>query len=553
MTTVIPNPPVNPVPYTPEFEAQMTAWLAWLTENSHKFGDVAEELNAALNASLLGTTSSSVTSLTITAVGTSKTLTVQANKGYVSGMLVKLASTANVANYMKVRVASYNIDTGELIGTVESFGGSGTFASWSVFFDVQDPTIQSVPTGVSVPAGALLAKDDAGNSMAVDSVAPATILASNVTMMTTFPMSGEKTGILFTVGTTDLRFMSVNKDRSISQSSVSVGTIAGASNAARGCELTNGNIAICYSDTVTQYPAVKIISPAGLDVVAKTNPESVALAALPQVAALTGGGFAMTWSTGSFTRYIVYTNTLGITKALSNVFGGTNSQVGVVASPGGGFMTCHSPNSPYVQWFDAAGNLTNSISVNLSQLADQIGFVDLGSFAIGFYVTTSLGLVIKLVSKTAQQDLVSGAQLKTPDPYVFAATYTVRAVKLGNGNTLAILSLAGTRAVYVIVTPEGNFVRGGTLMSDAYSNGNEGLGVTPLGNNGFAILFRAQTTNNIKMFVVNSGELLGVSLGASGSRTNYLPNGSVNATSENILNVGSESVNYTRQGAKVVM
>jgi len=114
---------------------------------------------------LLGTTSSSVTSLTITAIGTSKSLTVQANKGYTAGMLVKVASTANVDNYMKLRVTAYVPSTGQLIGTVESFGGSGTFASWSVFFDVADFQKITLPTGELVAAGNLLAVTSSSNKM----------------------------------------------------------------------------------------------------------------------------------------------------------------------------------------------------------------------------------------------------------------------------------------------------------------------------------------------------------------------------------------------------
>lgn len=551
MTTTIPNPPANPIPYTSTFEGDMTAWLAWLTDNASKFGDVAGEVNDALNTALLGVTSTSTSSITIANTGTIN-ITVEANKGYAIAMTVKIASVANPANYVKGAVTAYSKTTGAMSVLLNSKGGSGTFANWSVFFDVQDQINLSVPTGEVVPAGTLLGVDDAGNSIAVDSAASATILASNVTMMTTFPMAGDKTGILFTVGTADLRFMSVNKDRTVSQPSLSIGTILNSGSTARGCELSNGNIAICFSDTGTQYPAVKVISPAGLDVVAKTNPESVALSALPQVAALSGGGFAMTWSTGSFTRYIVYTNTMGITKAMSNVYGGTSPQVGIVSSPGGGFMTYHS-NNPYVQWFDAAGNLAFSRSMNLSQNSDQVGFVDAGNFSLSFYVTASLGLVMQQVSKTGAQDLSGGCQVRTPDPYVFTNTYVTRAIKLGNGNTLVIGALSGTRAFYAIITPQGNFVKGGTLTTEPYQVGADGMHVTPIGTNGFAVIYRAATTGNLKMFVVKSGKLMGISAGQVGAVTNYITNGAVSVASDNVLNVGDESINFIRQGARVVM
>jgi len=49
METKIPTP-TNTQPYTPEFEVGMTGFMQWLTDNASKFGDVAEEVNDALNA-----------------------------------------------------------------------------------------------------------------------------------------------------------------------------------------------------------------------------------------------------------------------------------------------------------------------------------------------------------------------------------------------------------------------------------------------------------------------------------------------------------------------
>ncbi|MEI6002743.1 hypothetical protein H3V53_38290 [Paraburkholderia bengalensis] len=92
------------------------------------------ETNAATSAATAlnapGTSATSVTSLTI---GTgNQSLTVQANKLFVVGMTVSIASTASPTNAMYGIVTSYNSGTGALGINVSSVSGNGTFAAWSV-------------------------------------------------------------------------------------------------------------------------------------------------------------------------------------------------------------------------------------------------------------------------------------------------------------------------------------------------------------------------------------------------------------------------------------
>lgn len=157
MTTVIPQPSVNPIPYTNTFEADMVAFMTWLYDNAPKFGLVAAETNAALNLSLLGVTSSSTTSLTISTG--SKTLTVGTGLGYALGMPLKLASAANVSNYMKGVVTAYNSGTGSLTVNVASIGGSGTFADWAVFFDIPDAAVPKILTRNITGVDTIVASD----------------------------------------------------------------------------------------------------------------------------------------------------------------------------------------------------------------------------------------------------------------------------------------------------------------------------------------------------------------------------------------------------------
>lgn len=88
-------------------------------------------VNAAVSATTApGTNATSTTSLTV-ATGT-QTLTVQASKLYVPGMFVMIADTVTPANWMHGIVTAYNSTTGVLNVTVDSSGGSGTFATWTV-------------------------------------------------------------------------------------------------------------------------------------------------------------------------------------------------------------------------------------------------------------------------------------------------------------------------------------------------------------------------------------------------------------------------------------
>jgi hypothetical protein len=71
------------------------------------------------------------TSTTSLAIGTgSKSITTQAGLAYVVGSPIRLASNANIANFMEGSVASYSGTS--MTVTVAAVGGSGTFADWNL-------------------------------------------------------------------------------------------------------------------------------------------------------------------------------------------------------------------------------------------------------------------------------------------------------------------------------------------------------------------------------------------------------------------------------------
>lgn len=91
------------------------------------FIDALNAQGALYGVALIGTSTSSVT------VGTGdKTLTVETGLAMVPGAEVFIANTATPSNRMLGTVKTYDTDTGEIVVTVSSVGGSGTFAAWTV-------------------------------------------------------------------------------------------------------------------------------------------------------------------------------------------------------------------------------------------------------------------------------------------------------------------------------------------------------------------------------------------------------------------------------------
>jgi len=134
--TALPPAPTSsdPTNFAAEADTFLGALPTFVTETN--------TLIEALNFN--DTNSTSTTTDTIATGATS--ITVQASKSYVIGMTVKIASTANGANWMLGEVTSYDTGTGALGVTVRIINGSGTLSDWTVsfagpFLNVQDTSL----------------------------------------------------------------------------------------------------------------------------------------------------------------------------------------------------------------------------------------------------------------------------------------------------------------------------------------------------------------------------------------------------------------------------
>jgi hypothetical protein len=93
------------------------------------------ELNAyaaALPANITGTDFSATSTSSVTIGTGSKSFTIQTGKQFQVGQTIRIAYTTTPANYMDGQVTSYNSGTGALVVDVQSVGGSGTQALWTI-------------------------------------------------------------------------------------------------------------------------------------------------------------------------------------------------------------------------------------------------------------------------------------------------------------------------------------------------------------------------------------------------------------------------------------
>lgn len=117
--TVVPNSQTGRDTFAPDMDQFISELNPW-----------TEALNTAGNQFALGMSADSSTSATIS-TGT-KSITVTPGKGFVPGVDLTIASTASPTNRMIGTCVIYDIDTGALVVSVSSVGGSGTFAAWSI-------------------------------------------------------------------------------------------------------------------------------------------------------------------------------------------------------------------------------------------------------------------------------------------------------------------------------------------------------------------------------------------------------------------------------------
>jgi len=561
MTTIIPTPAPVPDPLSSDFGTKAYDFTVWMAEAAPAMTAVAQETNDALNNSLLGMVSTTTSSITIAAPGGTVNFTTQANKGYAIGMTLKIASTANPANYVKVRLTAYNISTGVSAGTIISNGGSGTFASWSVFFDVPDPSVLSVPTGEAVAAGNLLAIDDAGNSMSSGAVTTAVLQAVTATSLHACPLANGNTAIFWTAGTTDYRMMIISKSGATVLASTSIATGVN-SNPIWSAELSNGNIVFIHFQITTGYPVFRVVNQSGVPVVAGVIIEAVAATGQIKCCALTGGGFAVTYNLATNNRYAVYANDGTSVLAPANNVTGAQTRVAICPTASGGFIALAGTNALTGNIYNSTGGLVSASAISIATAtagADaNIAAISGSCAAAGSITTSQYGPVVSLASDSANAlvNSASGGNLRVPFDDVMSFTSSLgnaHIAALANSNFVATFSTRSNSEYprYAIFNSIGQMVYSGILFEELTHNNSPVL-VIPKDANGFSLVWLA-ANQNIKFAQVKSGNVVGVSLGAVGSTHQYLANGAVTLANKNILNVGDSKVNYSRRGTKVVI
>jgi hypothetical protein len=550
-----------PEPNSSTFGIDAYNFAKWMKDAAPAFNGLRTELLDALNASLLGTTATSTTTLAISPVGTTFPFVTQANKGFTIGMVLKLASTANPDNYMKVTVLSYNISTGGATCEVLSYGGTGSASSWSVFFDVQDPTILSVPTGETVPVGALIAVDDAGNSLWVKAVTTAILQAVTATSLCAVKLASNNVAIFWSVSGNNIYMQVVDR----TGAPVVAATIVSSSNTnsgqVRAATLSNGNIVIVFTASGTSYPTYKIVSPTATPVVAETTIEAAAIASgSPVVDSLTGGGFAPVYATAAGVKYALLTNTGTVAKSPTATGTTAATYVDVCEQPtSGGFVILGLGTSPLSKHYDGAGTAVNDVAIpkiNGSKLAAS------GSTVASAFVNGS-ALCISLSAHNANSPIngLSAANnissVSFEDPLSIGTGLGITNLEvLGDGSYLGIFAPVSSSSEYprwVRFSPEGRIYDSGIIFNELTNNAAISLiSIVPSGQNGFSLVWRA-SNSNIKFLHINSGKLVGTSLGQVGSVHQYLVSGEKTVSSSNMLNIGGSKVVYKRQGDKVVI
>lgn len=162
----IKDPPAFPDVHDPSYGLKAYNIARWIAEAAPQFNDVRNEVMDALANANLGFVSQSTTSTLIDLA--EKTIVVQSGRGYVPGMPIKVTSSASIGNFMKGAVKTYNSTTGELTFIPASKGGAGTFAAWSVSFDIPDVSVPSIVRSERT-ANAMLVTADKGKFIDITS------------------------------------------------------------------------------------------------------------------------------------------------------------------------------------------------------------------------------------------------------------------------------------------------------------------------------------------------------------------------------------------------
>jgi hypothetical protein len=135
--TPLPTPPTTNDPGN--FDARADAWVLAQQTLVVEFNAALVEFNGDVEAALAaidarvaagGFVATSTTNMEL-GTGT-KSFTIQPGRAIGAGTFILLASTASPSNYMIGQVQTYNANTGAVTASMDSVGGTGTFAAWTL-------------------------------------------------------------------------------------------------------------------------------------------------------------------------------------------------------------------------------------------------------------------------------------------------------------------------------------------------------------------------------------------------------------------------------------
>ena len=163
----------------------VTTWPAFINDciaqfvtyiSSASASAVSAAASAVTAAASPATQGTSTTSLTI-GLGT-QSLNIQAGKGFLPGMPIRIAKSDGSLNWMDGSVTSYNSSTGALVASVRSITGSGAFSSWNVFLEGAQAAVSgaTTPNNLSTFLDTIGTQQDSG--VAISSLATTSQLRS---------------------------------------------------------------------------------------------------------------------------------------------------------------------------------------------------------------------------------------------------------------------------------------------------------------------------------------------------------------------------------------
>ena len=278
------------------------------------------------------------------------------------------------------------------------------------------------------------------------------------------------------------------------QATIDVSTLL--ASGAKQCLLNNGNLAILFLDTASNYFYMTVVTQAGVSIKAATfvSAQGSLNMATASISAMADGGFIIVFTTGSDCRYARYDslgNTLVNQTVLNGTFASTQSFLAATGVKGGGWMVVgHSTAAQIiVQSYSSTNTYLGQINITSGTsgyYSNIVGLSD-GNCAISWAQSAS----------TLNYAIITPAlvEIKTATGLHSCGTWASLAAYEG-GFLLATVSGNTGEATMTSVTNTGT-----TLKNDLRS------GYTTAGTNGSVQVCISIENNSANMLIRTSGSL----------------------------------------------